>query len=71
MLGFPMYFKCFWRPRFLRQGVRFFVRCDLKTQRFFGGGGEAFLLTVGAFLLTVEVLCLQSLKALIRRTFPL
>ena len=33
--------------------------------------GEAFLLTVGAFLLTVELLCLQSLKALIGRTFPL
>ena len=33
--------------------------------------GGAFLLTVGAFLLTVELLCLQSLKALIRRTFPL
>ena len=27
---------------------------------------EAFLLTVGAFLLTVKLLCLQSLKALIR-----
>ena len=33
--------------------------------------GEAFLLTVRAFLLTVKLLCLQSLKALIRRTFPL
>ena len=33
--------------------------------------GEAFLLTVGAFLLAVKLLCLQSLKALIRRTFPL
>ena len=33
--------------------------------------GEAFLLTVGAFLLTVQLLCLQSLKALIRHTFPL
>ena len=33
--------------------------------------GEAFLLTVGAFLLTVKLLCLQSLMALIRRTFPL
>ena len=33
--------------------------------------GEAFLLAVGAFLLTVELLCLQPLKALIRRTFPL
>ena len=30
--------------------------------------GEALLLTVGAFLLTVKLLCLQSLKALIRRT---
>ena len=33
--------------------------------------GEAFSLTVGASLLTVKRLCLQSLKALIRRTFPL
>ena len=33
--------------------------------------GEAFSLTVGAFLLTGRLLCLQSLKALIRRTFPL
>ena len=33
------------------------------------GGG--FLLTVRASLLTVQLLCLQSLKALIRRTFPL
>ena len=33
--------------------------------------GEVFLLTVGGFLLTVKLLCLQSLKALIRRTFPL
>ena len=33
--------------------------------------GEAFLLTVGAFLLAVKLLCLQCLKALIRRTFPL
>ena len=32
--------------------------------------GEAFLLTVGAFLLTVKLLCLQSLKALIKHTFP-
>ena len=33
--------------------------------------GKARLLTVGAFLLTVKFLCLQSLKAIIRRTFPL
>ena len=33
--------------------------------------GEAFLLTVGAFLLTVELPCLQSLKVLIRCIFPL
>ena len=31
--------------------------------------GEVFLLTVGAFLLTVKLL--RLLKALIRRTFPL
>ena len=30
-----------------------------------------FLLTVGASLLTVKLLCLQSLKALIRLSFPL
>ena len=34
-------------------------------------GERLFLLTVGASLLTVELLCLQSLKALLRRTFPL
>ena len=34
-------------------------------------GVLAFLLTVGAFLLTVKLLCLQSLKPLIRHTFPL
>ena len=33
--------------------------------------GEAFLLTVGAFFLTVRLLCLQSLKALTRCTFLL
>ena len=33
--------------------------------------GGAFLLTVGVFLLAVELLCLQSLKALVRHTFPL
>ena len=33
--------------------------------------GEASLLTIGVFLLTVKLLCLQSIKALIRRTFPL
>ena len=34
------------------------------------GTGEAFLLTVGAFLLTVKLLCLQSLKAHNLRHFP-
>ena len=33
--------------------------------------GESFLLTVGACLLTVKLLCLESLKALTRRTFSL
>ena len=34
--------------------------------------GEVCLLTVGASLLTIKkLLCLQSLMALIRRTFPL
>ena len=34
---------------------------------------EASLLTVGAleFFLTVELLCLQSIEVLVRRTFPL
>ena len=31
---------------------------------------EAFLLTVGAFLLTVELLCLQSVELLLRHSFP-
>ena len=34
-------------------------------------GGKLFLLTVGACLLTVKLLCLQSLKTLSRCTFPL
>ena len=33
--------------------------------------GGSFLLTVGVFLLAVKLLYLQSLKALIRRPFPL
>ena len=33
--------------------------------------GEAFLLTVGALLLLVELLCLQSVEVLIQRNFPL
>ena len=33
--------------------------------------GEALLLTVAVFLLTVELLCLQPLKARINRTVPL
>ena len=52
-------FQCFF-PRADRQHV---------PPRFFKG--EAFLLTAGAFLLTVKLLCLQSLKVLIRRTLPL
>ena len=32
---------------------------------------EAFLLTVGAFLLTVELLCLQSVEVLVRHSFLL
>ena len=38
---------------------------------FFLSPGEVMMLAVGAFLLTVKLLCLQSLKTLIRRTFPL
>ena len=41
------------------------------TQKWLESRREAFLLTVGAFLLTVKLLCLQSLEALVRRTFPL
>ena len=33
--------------------------------------GEASLLTVLVFLLTVELLCLQSVEVLLRHTFPL
>ena len=33
--------------------------------------GKLFLLTVGGFLLTVKLFCLQSIKVLIRGTFPL
>ena len=33
--------------------------------------GGSFFTYSWSFLLTVELLCLQSLKALIRRTFPL
>ena len=32
--------------------------------------GEALVLTVGALLLTVELLCLQLVELLIRSTFP-
>ena len=42
-----------------------------KTSQVTSERGKRFWLTVGAFLLTVKLLCLQSLKALIRRTFPL
>ena len=31
---------------------------------------EASFLTVRAFVLTVEILCLQSVEALLSRTFP-
>ena len=33
-------------------------------------GGEPFLLAVGAFYLTVELLVLQSVEVLLRHTFP-
>ena len=41
------------------------LRCEL-LEAFLGG--EAFLFTFGVFLLTVKLLCLQSLKGLIRGT---
>ena len=50
------------KPFFLHE----FAQKDIPKEK-----GEAFLLTVGASLLTVKLLCLQSLKALIRYTFPL
>ena len=53
------------------QPGRRFTEAMLGTENRGKSKGEAFLLTVGAFLLTVKLLCLQSLKALIRRTFPL
>ena len=34
-------------------------------------GGEAFLLTARAFVLTVELLCLQSVEVLLRHTFSI
>ena len=43
----------------------------LETQILWTEKGEAFLFTVGAFLLIVKLLCLQSLKALIRRKLQL
>ena len=49
----------------IRVPSRVFCACHPKS------GSEAFLPTVGVFLLTVELLCLQSLKALIRHTPPL
>ena len=48
-----------WRVRPLR-------RAPYRKKR-----GEGFLLKVGAFWLTVELLCLQSVKILIRHIFPL
>ena len=44
---------------------------DLWRAKTIAKKGEAFLLTVRASLLTVKPLCLQPLKALVRRTFPL
>ena len=35
----------------------------------FRNWGKFFLLTVGAFLLTVELLCLQSVEVLLERSF--
>ena len=54
-----------------RQGLGYFVWSWGINCVILAGRGEAFLLTVGAFLLTVKLLCLQSLRPLIRRTFPL
>ena len=60
-----------WSPR-LQSGVAMLQDCLARmAPKQALRPGEAFLPTVGAFLLTVKLLCLQSLKALIRRTFPL
>ena len=54
---------CMGRPK-TRFCCQLLVRDSLKK-------GEAFLLTARAFLLTVELLCLQSVEVLLRHTFPL
>ena len=66
------------RARTTRHSEDYFIACSFHPQwhqqivsELLMVMGEVFLLTVGAFLLTVKLLCLQSLKALIRRTFPL
>ena len=46
-----------------------FWKTTFSYSGFWKGGSS--LLTVGACLLTVELLCLQSVEVLIRRTFPL
>ena len=51
-------------------GKWFEARCQ-DVSDMYRGWGEVFLLRVGALLLTVKLLCLQSLEALNRRTFPL
>ena len=51
-------------------GLHFTVYAALKRHKH-KELGEAFLLTDGAFLLTVKLLRIQSLKDLIRRTFQL
>ena len=43
----------------------------MATKLFGPWGGKLFYLQLGASLLTIELLCLQSLKALLRSTFPL
>ena len=43
-------------------------KIDSSKNRF---GCSFFLPTVGAFLLTVELLCLQPVDVLLRHTFPL
>ena len=73
----PEYLCFFWKipNRLLRLFKPLFLVQNAIQREKIGGSfftySWSFLLTVGAFLLTVELLCLKSVKVLIRRTFPL
>ena len=55
----------------LEGGIFFFCAPCFSREKGSKKRGQFLLLTVVVFLLTVKLLRLQSLKALIRRTFPL